>query len=94
MSHATIGYGRVCTASIDALTKLNDPDTQLIIKSKKDRLQSLILAPKPDQNLIAQIAHPQWAAYATRDNLIIVFHALIQRITISKQQPTAIELRI
>ena len=79
---------------IDALTKLNDPDTQLIIKSKKDRLQSLILAPKPDQNLIAQIAHPQWAAYATRDNLIIVFHALIQRITISKQQPTAIELRI
>ena len=79
---------------IDALDKLNDPDTQLIIKSKKARLQSLILAPKPNQDLIAQIAHPEWADHATRDDLIPIFHGLIESITITKQQPTAIKLRI
>lgn len=79
---------------IEALQRLHDPDTDLIIKAKQERLQALQAAPQADRELLRQIAHPRWSSLATRDELTTVFHSLIKAITITRQQPTAIELRI
>lgn len=79
---------------IEALQRLNDPDTALIIKAKQDRLQSIQAEPQTDQELIQKIADPSFANYLTRDGLIHVFHGLVKSITITKQQPTKIELKI
>lgn len=79
---------------IEALQRLNDPDTQPLITAKKNKLQSLIAAPQTDQLMLEKISHPRWDDHATREDLVEIFHALIDTITITKQQPTAIKLRI
>lgn len=79
---------------IEALQRLQDPDTALIIKAKQERLASLQAAPQADHQMIKRIADPRWASLATRDDLILIFHGLIKSITITNQQPTAIELRL
>lgn len=79
---------------IDALTKLNDPDAAIIINAKQEKLRNLISAPQPDQCLIEKIANPSWAEYANRDDLIMIFHALIEQIVITKQQPVEIKMKI
>jgi len=80
--------------SIAALTALGDPDLAGVIAAKEQRLELLLQRPAADDGLAQRISDPRWFDLATADELREILQALVERVTVTTQEPTAIRLRL
>jgi DNA invertase Pin-like site-specific DNA recombinase len=80
--------------SIAALKALGDPDLASIITAKEQRLELLLLRPDVDQGLVQRIAEPEWFDHANPEQLREILQALVERVTVTMQEPSAIRLRL
>lgn len=79
---------------IAALQALGDPDLASVIEAKEKRLALLIERPEVDDRMIEKISDPRWFDLLTADELREVLQALVERVTVTRQEPTAIRLRL
>lgn len=80
--------------AIVALQALGDPDLAAVIAAKKSRLERLQQLPAVDDELVRKIADPRWFDVLPADQLREILQALVQRVTVTKQEPAAIRLRL
>lgn len=80
--------------SIAALAALEDPDLAGVIAAKEKRLELLLQRPAVDDGLARRISDPRWFDLATTDELREILQALVERVTVTRQEPTAIRLRL
>jgi hypothetical protein len=80
--------------SIAALTALGDPDLAGVIAAKKQRLELLLQRPAMDDGLVRKLSDRRWFDLATADELREILQATVERIVVTKQEPTAIRLRL
>ena len=80
--------------SIAALQALGDSDLAGIIEAKSQRLELLMLKPDVDPGLVQKIADPRWFDLASSEQLREILQALVERVTVTTQEPTAIRLRL
>jgi DNA invertase Pin-like site-specific DNA recombinase len=80
--------------SIAALAALGDPDLTGVIAAKEQRLELLLHRPAVDDGLAQRISDPRWFDLATADELREILQALVERVIVTKQEPTAIRLRL
>jgi DNA invertase Pin-like site-specific DNA recombinase len=80
--------------SIAALAALGDPDLAGVIAAKEQRLELLLHRPAVDDGLAQRISDPRWFDLATADELREILQALVERVIVTKQEPTAIRLRL
>lgn len=80
--------------SIAALTALGDPDLAGVIAAKEQRLELLLHRPAMDDGLIRKLSDRRWFDLATADELREILQALVERVTVTRQEPTAIRLRL
>lgn len=79
---------------IDQLEQMNDPDLAPIIQQKQQQLAAMLKRPPRDDALLQKVADPRWYALATYEELRIVLQQLVEAIAITRQEPTAIRLRL
>jgi DNA invertase Pin-like site-specific DNA recombinase len=79
---------------IAALQALGDADLASVIEAKEKRLAALLERPEVDGELVAKISDPQWFELLPADELREVLQALVERVTVTRQVPTAIRLRL
>jgi hypothetical protein len=80
--------------AIAALTALGDPDLAGVIAAKEQRLELLLQRPAVDDRLIRKVSDPRWFDLATADELREILQALVERVTVTRQEPSAIRLRL
>ncbi len=80
--------------AIAALTALGDPDLAGVIAAKEQRLELLLQRPAVDDGLIRKVSDPRWFDLATADELREILQALVERVTVTRQAPSAIRLRL
>ena len=80
--------------AIAALTALGDPDLAGVIAAKEQRLELLLQRPAVDDGLIRKVSDPRWFDLATADELREILQALVERVTVTRQEPSAIRLRL
>jgi DNA invertase Pin-like site-specific DNA recombinase len=80
--------------AIAALVALGDPDLAGVIAAKEQRLELLLKRPVVDDDLAQRISDPRWFDLATADELREILHATVERVTVTRQEPTAIRLRL
>jgi DNA invertase Pin-like site-specific DNA recombinase len=80
--------------SIAALTALGDPDLAGVIAAKEQRLKLLLHRPAVDDGLIRKLRDSRWFDLATADELREILQATVERVTVTRQEPTAIRLRM
>jgi DNA invertase Pin-like site-specific DNA recombinase len=80
--------------SIATLEALGDPDLAGIIEAKAQRLEQLLRRPDLDPELVQRIADPAWFDHATPDQLRQIFQSLVERVIVTRQEPTAARLRL
>jgi DNA invertase Pin-like site-specific DNA recombinase len=80
--------------SITALRSLADPDLANVIKAKEQRLELLQVRPDVDPGLVQKIADRRWFDLLEPDELREILQALVERVTVTRQEPTAIRLRL
>ena len=80
--------------SIAALQALGDPDLASIIEAKRQRLELLLVKPDVDPGLVQRIADPCWFDYLEPDELREILQALVERVIVTRQAPSAIRLRL
>jgi hypothetical protein len=80
--------------AIAALTALGDPDLAGVIAAKEQRLELLLQRPAVDDALVRRISDPLWFQTVPPDELRAIFQALVERVTVTRQAPTAIRLRL
>jgi hypothetical protein len=80
--------------SIAALTALGDPDLAGVIAAKEQRLELLLQRPAMDDGLVRKLSDRRWFDLATADELREILQALVERVTVTRQEPTAIRLRL
>jgi hypothetical protein len=81
-------------ATIAALTALGDPDLAGVIAAKEQRLELLLHRPAVDSGLVRKLSDRRWFDLATADELREILQALVERVTVTKQEPSAIRLRL
>jgi DNA invertase Pin-like site-specific DNA recombinase len=96
---ATVGAeeppeARELRQAIAALVALGDPDLAGIIAAKGQRLELLLQRPEVNGDLARQISDPRWFDLATADELREILHATVERVVVTRQEPTAILLRL
>jgi hypothetical protein len=96
---ATVGAeeppeARELRQSIAALVALGDPDLAGVIAAKAQRLELLLRQPEVNGGLVRQIGDPRWFDLATAEELREILQALVERVTVTNQAPTAIALRL
>ena len=79
---------------IKRLELLHDPELAPVIQAKAIRLESLIRQPATDQELIRRLADRKLFDLATAEQLRAIFQQTVEAVTISKQVPVAIRLRL
>ena len=80
--------------AIAALTALGDPDLAAVIEAKEQRLALLLQRPEIDEGLVQKLSDPRWFDLATADELREILQALVERVVVTRQEPTAIRLRL
>lgn len=80
--------------AIAKLEAMDDPDLARIIQEKQRRLELLLSEPTADSELVKRIADPTWFDHATRDQLREILQATVRQVVITKQEPTAVHLRL
>jgi DNA invertase Pin-like site-specific DNA recombinase len=80
--------------SIAALAALGDPDLAGVIAAKEQRLELLLHRPAVDDGLVRKLSDPRWFDLATADELREILQATVERVTVTRQEPTAIHLRL
>ena len=80
--------------SIAALTALGDPDLAGVIAAKEQRLELLLHRPAVDDGLVRKLSDRRWFDLATADELREILQATVERVTVTRQEPTAIRLRL
>lgn len=80
--------------SIAALEALGDPELRPVIEAKRTRLEGLPRVEPVDPELVLRISDPRWFDTLTRDELREVLRATVERVTVTKQVPAAIRLRL
>ena len=96
---ATVGAqeppeARELRRTIAALVALGDPDLTGVIAAKTQRLDLLLQRPEVSGDLVRQISDPRWFDLATADELREILQALVERVIVTRQEPTAICLRL
>lgn len=94
VEHEEPPEARELRQSIAALQALGDPDLSSIIEAKRQRLELLLIKPDLDPGLVQKIADPRWFDLASSEQLREILHALVERVTVTRQEPTAIRLRL
>jgi hypothetical protein len=79
---------------IAALEALGDPELAGVIAAKTARLELLQRSPGVNPELVAKISDPRWFDLLPADELREVLQALVQRVVVTRQEPTAIRLRL
>lgn len=79
---------------IASLQALGDPDLTAVIEAKTRRLEQLLIRPAVDDALCQKISDPRWFDLATADELRVILQQLVERVTVTRQAPTAIRLRL
>jgi hypothetical protein len=79
---------------IKRLEALHDAELMPVIEAKRVRLESLIRQPGTDPELLRKVADPQWFHLADGEELRELFQQLVETVTIARQVPTAIRLRL
>lgn len=80
--------------SISKLEAMGDLELVHIIESKRQRLDLLLSQPPANAELVQRIADPSWFDHATREDLREILHATVRQVVITKQEPTAVHLRL
>ena len=80
--------------SIAALRALDDPDLASIITAKEQRLELLQVRPDVDPGLVQRIADPEWFDSLEPTELREILQALVERVIVTRQEPTATRLRL
>jgi hypothetical protein len=80
--------------SIAALIALGDPDLAGVIAAKEQRLELLLQRPAVDDGLVQRISEPEWFQAMPADELREILRALVERVTVTRQEPSAILLRL
>ncbi len=80
--------------SIAALEALGDPELQPIIEAKRQRLEGLPRVEPVDPELVERISDPRWFDTLQPDELREVLRATVLRVTVTRQAPSAIRLRL
>jgi len=80
--------------AIASLEALGDPELAGVIAAKAQRLELLLQRPAVDDQLVAQISDSRFFDLATADELREILQALVVRVTVTRQAPTAIHLRL
>ena len=96
---ATVGAeeppeARELRQSIAALAALGDPDLAGVIAAKEQRLELLLHRPAVDDGLVRKLSDRRWFDLATADELREILQATVERVTVTRQEPTAIRLRL
>jgi hypothetical protein len=80
---------------IEALERLADPDLAPAVEAKRLRLEQLQAQPQVDAALVERIADPAWWEQATAEELTVILHATVARITVDMEQraPVAMAFR-
>jgi DNA invertase Pin-like site-specific DNA recombinase len=96
---ATVGAeeppeARELRRAIAALVVLGDPDLAGVIAAKARRLELLLQRPAVDDELVRRISSPEWFQTMPADELREVLQATVERVTVTRQAPTAIRLRL
>ena len=94
VAHEEPPEARELRQSIAALQALGDPDLASIIEAKAQRLELLLLRPDVDPGLVQRIAEPHWFDSLEPDELREILQALVERVTVTRQEPSAIRLRL
>jgi hypothetical protein len=80
--------------SIAALDAMGDPDLASIVAAKVQRLEQLLRQPDLDPELVRRIADPEWFDHARPEQLREILQLLVERVIVTKQEPSAIRLRL
>ena len=79
---------------IESLEKLSDPDLAPVIEAKRQRLEAVLTRPTVDGDLVRKLADPRWWDVASEPEVSVVFRAVVRRIVVARQAPSAIDLML
>lgn len=79
---------------IAGLQALGDPELAPVIEAKEKRLALLLQRPDVDGQLVEKISDPRWFELATLDEVRVILQALVDQVVVTRQEPTAIRLRL
>jgi hypothetical protein len=79
---------------IKRLERMADPELVPVIEAKRVRLESLIRQPGTDRALLEKVADRRWFDLATAEELRLIFQQTVEEVTIARQEPVAIRLRL
>jgi hypothetical protein len=79
---------------IAKLKALGDADLVPVIQAKEQRMEALKRQPQYEPELLGLISDPQWASWATYDEVRAMVQRLVIDIQITRQVPSAIRLRL
>jgi DNA invertase Pin-like site-specific DNA recombinase len=79
---------------IAKLKGLGDADLVPVIQAKEQRMEALKRQPQYEPELLGLISDPQWASWATYDEVRTMVQRLVIDIQITRQVPSAIRLRL
>jgi hypothetical protein len=65
-----------------------------VIAAKEQRLDLLLQRPAMDDGLVRKLSDRRWFDLATADELREILQATIERVTVTRQEPKAIRLRL
>lgn len=79
---------------IDAARALRDPELNPIIAAKAARLESILAAPRADEELVQRVADPCFWSVATYAEITEILQSTVREIRVARQAPQAILLRL
>ena len=79
---------------IEGLEKLADPDLSPVIEAKRQRLEQLLTRPSVDGELVRKLADPRWWDLAGEAEVSAILRAVVRRIVVARQAPSAIDLML
>jgi DNA invertase Pin-like site-specific DNA recombinase len=79
---------------IEALERLGDPELAGVIEGKRQRLEGVLRQPGVDPLLVQKVADPRWHLFATAEEVRAILRHLVVEIVVTRQEPTAIRLRL
>ena len=94
VEHEEPPEARELRQSIAALQALGDPELAGVIEAKRQRLELLLIRPDVDPGLVQRIAEPHWFDTLESDELREILRALVERVIVTRQAPSAIRLRL
>lgn len=77
---------------IESLEKLSDPDLSPVIEAKRQRLEAVLSRPVVDGELARKLADPRFWDLADGVEVAAMIRAVVRRIVVARQEPSAIDL--